>query len=130
MIALVKSVVHGSGSGQFLFYSTCGDLKEDVSNCKIKETEIWFSEYNGKIWQEQKIESLTKSMQKNEQRKSGEWRGKPMLATDIAMVELMKPTGETQNMAIKNFTKWVQIPYIIEEILVTLQSYTAPNEEL
>ena len=83
-----------------------------------------------KIQQEQKIESLlTKSMQKNEQRKRGERRGKPRLATDIAMVALTKPTSETQNMAINKFTRRVQIPYIIEEIL-TLRSYTAPNEEL
>ena len=32
-------------------------------------------------------------------------------------------------MAINKFTRRVQIPYIIEEIL-TLRSYTAPNEEL
>ena len=68
-------------------------------------------------------------MQKNEQRKSGERRGKPRLATDIAMVDLMKPTSETQNMAINKFIKQVQIPYIIEEIL-TLRSYATPNEEL
>jgi len=84
-----------------------------------------------KIRQEQKIESLlTKSMQKNEQRKRGERRGKPRLATDIAMVDLTKPTSETQNMAINKFTRQVQIPYIIEEILTALRSYTAPNEEL
>ena len=82
-----------------------------------------------KIQQEQKIESLlTKSMQKNEQRKRGERRGKPRLATDIAMVDLTKPTSETQNMAINKFTRRVQIPYIIEEILSFLRSYTAPNE--
>ena len=83
-----------------------------------------------KIQQEQKIESLlTKSMQKNEQRKRGERRGKPRLATDIAMVDLTKPTSETQNMAINKFTRRVQIPYIIEEIL-TLRSCTAPAGEI
>ena len=82
-----------------------------------------------KIRQEQKIESLTKSMQKNEQRKSGERRGKPRLATDIAMVDLTKPTSETQNMAINKFIKRAQIAYIIEEIL-TLRSNATPNEEL
>jgi len=82
-----------------------------------------------KIRQQQKIESLTKSMQKNEQRKSGERRGKPRLATDIAMVDLTKPTSETQNMAINKFIKRAQKDYIIEEIL-TLRSYATPNEEL
>ena len=68
-------------------------------------------------------------MQKNEQRKSGERRGKPRLATDIEMVDLTKPTSETQNMAINKFIKRAQIVYIIEEIL-TLRSYATPNEEL
>ena len=45
------------------------------------------------------------------------------------MVDLTKPTSETQNMAIDKFIKRVQIPYIIEEIL-TLRSYATPNEEL
>ena len=68
-------------------------------------------------------------MQKNEQRKSSERRGKPRLATDIAMVDLTKPTSETQNMAINKFIKRAQKDYIIEEIL-TLRSYATPNEEL
>ena len=67
-------------------------------------------------------------MQKNEQRKRSERRGKPRLATDIAMVDLTKRTSESQNMAINKFTRRVQIPYIIEEIL-TLRSNTAPNGE-
>ncbi len=75
------------------------------------------------IRQEQKLESLTKSMEKNELRKSGERRGKPRLASDITMVDLIKPTSETQNMPINKFTRRVQIPYIIEEIL-TLRTYT------
>ena len=35
----------------------------------------------------------------------------------MTMVDLTKPTSERQNMAINKFTKPVQIPYIIEEIL-------------
>ena len=54
-------------------------------------------------------------MQKNEQSKSGKWRGKPRLATDITMVDLTKPTCERQNMAINKVTKRIQIPYIIED---------------
>ena len=70
-----------------------------------------------RIRKEQKIESLTKSIERNEKRKSGERRGQARRASDVDMVELRKPVSETQQMGVNNFTRRAQIPYIVEEIL-------------
>ena len=71
-----------------------------------------------RIRKEQKVESLTKAIERNEKRKSGERRGRPRRASDVDMVELRKPVSETQEIGINNFTRRAQIPYIVEEILM------------
>ncbi len=79
------------------------------------------------IRKEQKIESLTNAIERNERRKSGERRGRARRATDVRMVDLKKPVSETQEMGINNFTRRAQIPYIIAEIL-TLRTYAGKDE--
>ena len=82
-----------------------------------------------RIRKEQKIESLTKSIERNDKRKSGERRGRARRASDVDMVELRKPVSETQQMGVNNFTRRAQIPYIVEEILTLMYPGEAEEAE-
>ena len=81
------------------------------------------------IKREQKVNSFTKSIKINE-KKSGEQRVKPRLASDITMIQLKNPVKETQKMTVSKFKRRAQIPYSIEEILTLLQSSFNKEEEL
>ena len=54
-------------------------------------------------------------MKINENRKSIKRKGKPMLASDITMIQLKNPVTETQTMNVRNFTRRAHIPYIIKK---------------
>ena len=66
----------------------------------------------------------------NENRKSGERRGEPRLASDITMIQLKNSLTETQTVTVSKFTRTSHIPYIIKEILTLLQSSINKEEEL
>ena len=80
------------------------------------------------IRKEQKVNSFAKSIEINGNRKSGNLRGKPRLASDITMMQLKNLMTETQTMNMSKFTIRAHITYIIEEIITLLQ-YSIDKKE-
>ena len=102
--------------------------KKMLVTAKKKKKQCDSIQTMNRIRKEKKIESLTKSIERNEKRNSGERRGRASRASDVEMVELRKPVSETQEMGVNKFTRRAQIPYIVEEFL-TLRMYPGDAEE-
>lgn len=66
---------------------------------------------------EQKMNAFEKQEGINKEGELGLQRGKFRDANDIITVELTKPVVETNLVQVKNFSRKVQIPFIIEEIV-------------
>ena len=80
--------------------------KKMLDTAKKKKKKCDSIQTMNRIRKEQKIESLTKSIERNEKQKSGERRGRARQASDVDMVELRKPVSErTQEMGVNNFTR-------------------------
>ena len=79
--------------------------KKMLDTAKRKKKKCDSIQTMNRIRKEQKVESLTKAIERNEKRKSGERRGRPRRASDVDMVELRKPVSETQEIGVNNFTR-------------------------